>query len=183
MRNARPLLGLLLTAVVLAAVLVVVLRPFTPAVADGGPLGPEDNPGSMCVPGRLGHGDTDGFESYTNSGPGTVVIDRVSVASSRNLKIIGGYALPGRAAVGVWTRFPPPVRQLPKGVQWSKRQPIPGTRVAPHQWVNLAIGLVPMRDAPGTSAGIVVWYHDGSQHYARRSNIRIVIKLPPGHCN
>jgi hypothetical protein len=127
MTKTRLLRGLLLVAA-LSAVLVAILRPFASAVADGGPLGPQDNPGTACLPGRPGHGNTDGLESYINSGPDSVIIDRVSLAAPRDLRLAGAYIVPGRYAVGTWGTFPPPAGQLPKGVEWAKRRLPPGTR-------------------------------------------------------
>jgi hypothetical protein len=181
MRKARLLLGLLLVAA-LAAVLVAVLRPFATTVVDGGPLGPQDNPGTACLPGRPGHGNTDGLESYVNSGPGIVIIDRVSLASPRNLRLAGAYIVPGRYAVGTWGTFPPPAGQLPKGVKWAERRLPAGTHVLPGQRVNVVVGVAPTRDTSGSTAGILVWYHDRHTYYERRSSIRVAIKVSPARC-
>lgn len=180
MRNTRLLLGLPIAAV-LAAVLVVVLRPSASAVTVGGPLGPQDSPGTACLPGQAGQANTDGLESYRNGGTLPVVIDRVSLAGAHGLRIAGADIVPGRYSVGTWKDFPPPC-QLPPGVQWAKRRPPQGARVLPGQWVNIVVGLEPTGSVSGRTAGLVVWYHVGGTRYERVSRIRVVIALPPAHC-
>lgn len=175
------LLGLLLVAA-LAAILVAVLRPFASTVVDGGPLGPQDNGATACLPGRSGHANTDGLENYLNSGHSTVIIDRVSLAKPSGLKLAGAYVVPGRYSVGTWATFPPPAGQLPHGVEWAKRRPPAGTRVPPGHRINVVAGIEPVHDATGSTAGIVVWYHDGSTHYQRQSTVRVVIKISPARC-
>jgi hypothetical protein len=50
----------------------------------------------ICLRGQAGHGNADGFEGCTSSGSGPVVIDRVSLASPKDLRIVGAYIVPDR---------------------------------------------------------------------------------------
>jgi hypothetical protein len=181
MRRAR-LLGELLFVAALATILVFVHRSLGRAVVDGGPLGPQENVATACLPGRPGNANTDGLENYVNSGRGTVIIDRLSLAQARGLKLAGAYIVPGRYSVGTWATFPPPAGQLPRGVEWAQRRSPGGTRVPPGRHINVVAGIEPTGDATGSTAGIVVWYHDGNTHYQRRSMVRVVIKVSPARC-
>jgi hypothetical protein len=181
MRKAGLLLGLL-TLVALAAVLVIILRPSASAVTLGGPLGPPGNLSTLCTPSRLGQPVTIGLQNFTNSSHDTVTIDRVTLASPRNLTLAGAYTVPGRYLVGVWPTFPPPARQLVKGVQWAKRRHPAGARVPPGGWVNVVAGVDPTRRGQDTTTGIVVWYHDGGTRYELRSNVRVIVPVPPARC-
>lgn len=105
MRRTSLLLGLLAVAV-LAAVLVIVLKPFASAVTLGGPLGPAGNLSTACEPTQLGRPVTIGIQDLTNSGHGNVVIDRLALGDPRDIKLAGAYTLPGRYAVGAWATFP-----------------------------------------------------------------------------
>jgi hypothetical protein len=181
MPKASLLLGLPLVAA-LAAVLAVVLWPSDSSVVLGGPLGPPGNLSTVCEGSRLGHPVTIGIQDFTNSGHDAIVIDRVTLGTSRDLRLAGAYIVPGRFTVGVWENFPPPAGQLLQGVQWDKRRHPAGTRVAPGGWVNVVAGIAPTRRARDTSTGIVVWYHDGSKHFELRTNLRVIVAVPPARC-
>jgi hypothetical protein len=187
MRKFRLLLGLpavvaLAAVLAVTAVLVIILRPSGSAVALGGPLGPPGNQSTVCLPSRLGHAVTIGLQDFTNSGHDAVIIDRVTLGAPRNLRLAGAYAVPGRYAVGVWESFPPPAGQLLQGVQWAKRRQPAGTRIPPGAWVNVVAGVEPTRKAKDTSTGIIVWYRDGSTHYELRTNVRMIVSVPPARC-
>jgi hypothetical protein len=95
----RLLLGLLAVAV-LAAVLVIVLRPSGSVLASG-PLGPPGNHDSNCLPGGPKNSVlTEGNQNVTNSGHDTVVVDRLVLASPHHLKLTGAYLVPGQGLVG-----------------------------------------------------------------------------------
>jgi hypothetical protein len=181
MRKISLLLGLLAVAV-LAAVLVVIVRPSASAVSLGGPLGPPGNLSTVCLPSRLGHAVTIGIQDFTNSGHDSVIVDRVTFGTPHSLRLAGAYAVPGRYTVGVWRTFPPPAGQLLKGVQWARRRQAAGTRVSSGGWVNVAAGIDPTRKAKDTTTGIVVWYHDGSKRYELRTNVRVIVSVPPARC-
>jgi len=150
-----------------------------------GPLGfPDHQPGNeivQCFPGRLHHADTEGSDSFDNTGDSTLVIDSVTLASARHLRLVGAYIVPGRYVVGGWASFPPPARQLDKGVQWAKRRRPAGTRVLPGHWINIVVGLEPTA-AIGSTAGIEVHYHDGYADYELQSTVRTIMKVPPRSC-
>lgn len=121
MRRTR-LLGELLFVAALATVLVFVHHSTGRAVVDGGPLGPRENVSTACLPGRPGNANTDGLENYVNGGHGTLIIDRVSLAQPRGLKLAGAYIVPGKYSVGTRATFPPPAGQLLRGVEWAQRR-------------------------------------------------------------
>jgi hypothetical protein len=181
MRRTSLLLGLLAVAV-LAAVLVIVLKPFASAVTLGGPLGPAGNLSSACEPTQLGRPVTIGIQDFTNSGHGNVVIDRLALGDPRDIKLAGAYTLPGRYAVGAWATFPPPASQLDTGVQWAKRQPPPGTRIRPGHWISVAVGVERTGHRIGRTTGIVIWYHDGTAHYELRTLLQIELKAGLAPC-
>jgi hypothetical protein len=147
-----------------------------------GPLGPPGDPSTVCLSSRLGHAVTIGLQNFTDGGHDAVTIDRVTLGAAHGLKLAGADAVPGRYTVGVWNDFPPLARQLLKGVQWEKRRPPAGTSVQPGGWANVVAGVDPTREAEDSSTGIVLWYHDGSQHYELRTNVRILVVVPPARC-
>jgi hypothetical protein len=181
------LLAGLLVVAALAAVLLVVVRPFSSgpaaeAVILGGPLGPAGNLSTICEPTRLGNAVTIGIQGFSNRGDNTVTIDRMTLGAARDIRLTGAFIVPGRYLVGAWGTFPPPARQLMKGVQWASRRHPAGTRVRPHGWVGVVAGVEPTGHATGKSAGIVVWYHDGGKHYELQTNVRILLKVAPARC-
>jgi hypothetical protein len=178
------LLLVLAVVLALAAFLTVVLWPSDGTLASG-PLGPPGNRDTLCLPVPLGGADTDGFQSFTNGSHDVLVIDRVYLASARNLRLVGAYIVPvtGPNLTGTWGTFPPPAEQLPRSVQWAKRQRPADARVLPGEEVNVVAGLAPTSRATGSTAGIAVLYHDGSTKYALRSNIRVQVKVPPARCS
>lgn len=183
MRRRRLLIGLAgLAAAALAAVLTVVFWSAGRTVIIGGPLGPSGNLSTVCDPGQPGRADTVGIQNFRNAGRDTLVIDRVTLADPRSLRLAGAFIVPGQDLVGVGGPFPPPADQIPKGVQWAKRRLPPGTQVPPGAWISIPVGVEPTRDATGRSAGLVIWYHDGSTRYELRSNVRMVITVRPARC-
>ena len=146
-----------------------------------GPLGSPGNPSQQCFGGSApGHADTDGIQRFENIGRHSLVIDRVTLASPRNLRLVGSYIVPGLYLVGAWNSFPPPASQLDKGVQWARRSRPAGTLVPPRHWIDVVVGVARISNAKGSSAGIKVLYHDSSGSYALQSRIQIVVRA---HCS
>lgn len=180
MRKTRLLPGLLAASVLVLAA----ACDSSGASQDSGPLGWPGNPGTQCYGDTpLGHADTDGIQGFTNTGRKALVIDRVTLASARHLRLVGAYIVPGRYLVGAWNNFPPPASQLDRGVQWPRRRRPAGTRVLPGHWVNVVVGVAPTNRTAGRSAGITVLYHVGSTSYTLQSRIQIVLKVRPAECS
>jgi hypothetical protein len=149
-----------------------------------GPLGWPGNPSTQCFgEAQPGHADTDGVQDFMNTGRNTIVIDRVTLASARHLRLVGAYTVPGRYLVGAWNSFPPPASELDKGVKWAERRRPAGTRVLPGHWVDIVVGVAPTSQATGRSAGIKVLYHADGTSYALQSRVQIVIKVRPAQCS
>lgn len=182
MRSTRLLPGLSALAVLAAGLVACSSSGGHP---DPGPLGYPGNPGNqsvLCQPDLRPHqAETVGIDDFANNGQDTVVIDRLALASARHLRLVGGYIVPGRWAVGQWATFPPPARQLPREVQWTRRHVPAGARVLPGHWINVVVGLEPT-GATGSTAGVQILYHVGSTPYLRQSSVKTIIKVPPAKC-
>ncbi len=174
------LLGLIPVAAA-AAILVYILIPGT-APAGSGPLGPPGNLATACLPASPGQADTEGLQNPTNSSHDTLVIDRVALASPQNITLVGAYIVPGTGLVGAWRGFPPPAGQLAKDVALTKWRPAAGARVLPGETIDVVAGLAPTSHATASTAGIEVFYHDGSTHYELVFNLRVIIKVAPATC-
>jgi hypothetical protein len=152
------------------------------APVNSGPLGPPGNSLTECLPGSPRHADTEGLQVFTNSGKNTVTIDEIELVEPRNIILTGAYVIPGQALVGSLLTFPPPVGQLPSGVDWRAREPAPGARIRPGETADLVLGLRPATSATASTPGAEVLYHDGSTPYELRFNLAVIIKVPPASC-
>jgi hypothetical protein len=127
--------------------------------------------GGICAPG--GRAWAFGFQSFTNYGKTTVVLDRVMLLHPRNEHLVGSYAVPGAVIVGA-VRWPPKYPGTPAGVgvpsAWKHRQPVHGFRLAPGKSFNMVLGVAAITgDRWGTSQGMLVYYHDSSGAYVARN--------------
>lgn len=150
-----------------------------------GPLGYPGNPSlhdGLCLPQLHGQPDTVAIDVIRNNGHASLVIDRFGLSRPRHLALVGGYVVPGRAAVGQWESFPPPARKLDKGVQWASRQAPADARVLPGHYINPVLGLKASGHT-GSAAAAEIFYHVGSTHYVWKSPVTILIKVPPANCS
>jgi hypothetical protein len=155
------------------------------ATQSPGPLGYPGNPQNrdgLCQPDLHGQPETVAIDVIRNNGHDTLVIDRFALSRAHHLALVGGYVVPGRAAVGQWASFPPPARQLYKDVQWARRQAPAGARVLPGHYINPVLGLKPTGHT-ATTAAAEIFYHVGSTHYVWKSPVKIIIKVPPANCS
>jgi hypothetical protein len=114
---------------------------------------------------------TDSDLAFTNAGP-TAVIDKVSFTHIHGLQLLAAYTVPNTGQGGGYgdrTGYPPPQRDLPPGVLWSRRQRADGATIPPTPprpaEVNLVL-VIQVTGASGTFSGIDLYYHtsDGQYH-------------------
>jgi hypothetical protein len=172
MRTVRPLL--LAVIPVAAAVLACGLVACSSSSDGPGPLGTAGNQDLQCMPAKVREPDTFGLEILRNSGHDAIVIDRVELASARHLVITGTYLVPGAAGVGALAGFPPSARQV-EDPYWPQRGTPGDYRVPPRHWVNVVVGLERTAKV-GSTAGIEVAYHQGSNHYLLKTDLKVVIE-------
>jgi hypothetical protein len=144
-----------------------------PAV-NTGPLGGSGYGGQAMCSDALGpHGVfTAGSElGFRNAGP-AVLIDKVTFTRIHDLRLVAAYVVPNTGqsgGYGNWGGYPPPQRDLPKGVLWSRRQLADGAHIPPTPpkpaEVNLVL-VIQLTGATGTYRGIDIYYHtsDGRFH-------------------
>jgi hypothetical protein len=114
---------------------------------------------------------TDSDLAFTNSGP-TAVIDKVTLDKVHGLRLLAAYTVPLTAqrtgGYGDRKGYPPPQRDLPRGVLWSRRQRADGAHI-PHTPPKPAeVALVLVVELTGTSgsfSGIDIYYHTSSGTY------------------
>jgi hypothetical protein len=148
-----------------------------------GPFGNGGDPGELCTVATPGGVASYGTEEFSNSGPATAVIQKVSLSDPHNLRMLAAYVVPitGNDLYGIWRGFPSAIAEHQPGVQWSERQWADGARVSHsrgHVVTNLVIVLKPVGKT-GTAKGIEVHYRESSQQYVLRTSegIEIVTSL------
>jgi hypothetical protein len=176
LNNRLPLAGLIATALALPA------AACSSGPSTSGPLGPPGNYDFQCLPARLDHTDSDGVQNFKNYGHSTIVINHVTLAAPRHLKLTGAIAIPGIWLAGSWLSYPPPAAQLPRDVRWSQHRPAAGFQVLPGHWVNIVLGVEATAAPGGRSPGMIVAYHIGSSQYVLQSHVAVIIKVPPARC-
>jgi hypothetical protein len=115
---------------------------------------------------------TDSDLAFTNSGTTTAVIGKVSFTHIDGLRLLAAYAVPNTGQGGGYgdrMGYPPPQRDLPPGVLWSRRQRADGARIPPTPPKPAEVDLVlviQLTGASGTFSGIDLYYHtsDGQYH-------------------
>lgn len=153
--------------------------------AAGGPLGPGGNLTTTCTPLRPGEALSDGYLSVANHSKGTLTIERLSLASPRNIKLLGAYIVPVQGnVIGDTDGWPPPARELLPGVEWAKRHRPADTRVRPGEWVDPVVGLtVTAGHTKGSDDGQLIWYRDAAGHqYVLHTSIQVIIEIGRGAC-
>jgi hypothetical protein len=133
--------------------------------------GPFGNGGGVtegwCSPAPLKTYTAGGIAVIGNSGP-AAVIDAVRLDHLRGLRLLATYVVPqtGRDEFGDWNGIPSP-RELPLGVQWSKRQRAQGARIPPEHGLDVTdlVLVVRLVGKVGSASGIDVYYHTADGHY------------------
>jgi hypothetical protein len=169
------------------AVAIVAIATCLPGCSSGvifnaGPLGGEESGGINCAPVIGRHGVLSyGSIEFANSSSTPVVIDKVSLADPRGLRMLAAYIVPitGDNLYGLRPGYPP-ARGLPRGVQWSERQTADGAKLGHergHVVSNLVAVLKPTRN-PGWARGINIYYHspDG-QRYLLRQGLQVLVGI------
>jgi hypothetical protein len=108
--------------------------------------------------------------AFTNSGR-AAVIDQVSVTHIRGLRLLAAYTVPVTGQGGGYgdrMGYPPPQRDLPRGVLWSRRQRADGAHIphTPPKPAEVALVLVvQLTGRSGVYTGIDIRYHTADGHY------------------
>lgn len=157
-----------------AAALVSALSGCGGGPAANGPLRSGGLPlGSQCVPG--GRPQAFGFVLFTNHGHVTVILDRVVLLHPRNEHLVGSYAVPGDAFLGVdhWPPGDPP----------EDRRLVHGFRVGPGKTFNMVLGVAAITGGHrATSQGMLVYYHDNSGTYVAKNYTANIIAASTRTC-
>jgi hypothetical protein len=152
-------------------------------IFNSGPLGGQGSTGINCAPvgGRdrvLGYG----YIEFANTSASPVVIDKVSLADPRGLRMLAAWVVPitGETIYGLQPGSPP--QHLVAGIQWSERQRADGVTIKHsrgHDVTNLIAVLKPTRKL-GWARGINIFYRSGSQRYLLRQGLQILVSH--GNC-
>jgi hypothetical protein len=108
--------------------------------------------------------------AFTNSGP-AAVIDQVRLTHVRGIRLLAAYTVPivgPGGGYGDRTGYPPPQRDLPRGVLWSRRQRADGAHIPPTPPKPAEVALVLVVQLTGSSGaftGIDIHYHTADGHY------------------
>ncbi len=126
--------------------------------------------GSECAPG--GRSQAFGFQTFTNFGHPTVVLDRIVLLRPHNERLVGSYAVPGAVLVGL-VHWPPQYPGTPAGpgvpAAWRHRQLVHGFRLAPGKTFDMVLGISAIAPARAASQGVLVYYHDSSGSYVAKN--------------
>ncbi len=150
-----------------------------------GPLGPVEANGYACIT-QLDHGIlTNGWPFVQNSSTSPAVIDKVGLANSRGLQLLGALAVPtSEDFYGVQPGYPNNHLALP-GFHWAQRRnavgdAIPHSPPGGHKWTDLLF-VMRLTASGGHATGVDIWYHVGSTHYHLRTVFGLyVVTCPSG---
>jgi hypothetical protein len=150
--------------------------------ATDGPLnGPFGTNGGhfICAPAHVGQPRAFGFDTFTNHGHATVVLDRVTLLHPHNERLVGSFAVPGSYIVGEADWPPTP----PVTPTWKDRQPVHGFRLAPGKTFNMVLGVVATASGRATAQGMRVYYHETTGgSYLTVDRNKIVIETAQQGC-
>jgi hypothetical protein len=118
-----------------------------------GVLGSQDG-STACVPARVGQPRAFGFDTFTNHGRATVVLNRVVLLRPHNERLVGSFAVPGAYVVGE-AEWPPTPSVTPA---WKERQRVRGFRLPPGKTFNMVLGVVATARGRATSPGMRIYY-------------------------
>lgn len=154
-----------------------------PSSGDG-PLGPVEADGYVCIT-QIDHGVvTNGNPYVQNSSATPATIDKVGLANSHGLQLLGTVAvLTSNVLYGAEPGYPNDHLNIP-GFQWAKRRNAIGTVV---RYSKAGTGIVTdllfvlrLTASGGHATGVDIWYHVGSQHYHLRTVFGIYVAKCPG---
>jgi hypothetical protein len=128
---------------------------------------------------------TDSDLAFTNAGP-AAVIDKVSFTHIRGLRLLAAFTVPNTGQGGGYgdrIGYPPPQRELPTGVLWSRRQRADGARIQATPRAPAAVDLVlviQLTGASGTFSGIDLYYHTGAGQYHMHVERALTLRTQSG---
>jgi hypothetical protein len=143
-----------------------------------GPLGPVEADGYACIT-QLDHGVlTDGWPFVQNSSTSPAVIDKIGMANSHGLALLGAVAVPtSEDFYGAAPGYPNNIDPLP-GFHWAQRRNLIGDSIprsgGDHKWTDLLF-VLRLTASGGHATGVDIWYHVGSQHYHLRTVFGIYV--------
>jgi hypothetical protein len=163
-----------------AAVIAVCLSGCSSGVTfNSGPLGGQGSSGISCASTNGPGGVVSYGIEFANSSASPVVIDKVSLADPRALRMLAAYVVPvtGDSIIGI-VQGHPPGKLMPSDEHWSQRQRADGARIKHSRGqdvINLIAVLKPTRN-PGWARGINIYYHSsGGQRYLLRQGLQILV--------
>jgi hypothetical protein len=126
--------------------------------------------GTECSPAPRGGVLTDGFTALEYSGTGPAVILSVTLASPRNLRLLGAWVVPvtGHVLYGVRSGWPP---------AWARRTAADGDQIPASAGTQVSSLLLVVQPGAGTgtAAGVRVSYRTDGQVRQFQTQIRLVV--------
>jgi hypothetical protein len=119
--------------------------------------------------------------AFRNAGP-AAVIDKLSFTHIHGLRLLAAYTVPvtgHRGGYGDRAGPPPPQRDLPPGVLWSRRQRADGARIpsTPPKPAEVDLVLeIQLTSAAGTFSGIDLYYHTSDGQYHLHVNRSVTLR-------
>jgi hypothetical protein len=148
-----------------------------------GPLGPVEADGYQCIT-QIDHGViTNGTPYVQNSSSIPAVIDKVGLANSRGLQLLGTLAvLTTHVLYGAEPGYPNDHLNLP-GFQWAKRRNAIGdvvrySKAGTGEVTNLLF-VLRLTASGGHATGVDIWYHVGRLHYHLRTVFGLYVAKCP----
>jgi hypothetical protein len=173
---------IIMRKVLLPGLLLAVLAAGCGSASDGaGPLGPP-NAAAQCMPDPGRTPVTVGETVFRDNGSVPLVIRKILLYGSRHIRLLGAFITTGdHAVVGIYSSYPPPDGQVPRGVKLASWHRAAGYVAQPHQWFSPIVGLRPTPEAARGSyarTGMdIIYTYLGSQYTL---NTEFVVQLKIG---
>jgi hypothetical protein len=115
-----------------------------------GPLGPTAD-ATQCMPDPGRTPVTVGETAFRDDGRAPLIIREIVLRKPHHIRLLGAFITPGEDPVaGIYSSYPPPDGQLPRGVKLAAWHRAAGYIARPRKWFGPVVGL---RPAPGAARG------------------------------
>ena len=152
------------------------------ASSTAGPLGPAPTGGSaQCIPDSNRTPVTVGETVFQNKSNEKLLIQKITLHDARNVTLLHTFVTPGdKEVIGNYFSYPPPERQLPKGVKLDTWRRAAGYVVQPHKWFGPITAVQPTpkaRHGSYASTGMdIIYSYEGSQ-YTLNTKFTVQLKI------
>jgi hypothetical protein len=158
------------------------------SISGPGPLVDASNAQTFCLSAKPGAAVALGWDLLYVDGNVPATIKDVSLSGASGLTLTGAQLVPiGDYLVGNGWSYPltaAEVRELPKGVDWTKSRPAVGAVVRPSAKAreNLVAGLRATGAAGGTATGLTLTYVAGGTTYQVQTSAGVDVVVAPHKC-